>query len=542
MKVLDVGCGPADILDYLPDVDYWGFDISRDYISQACQRFGTRGKFHCKQLQMTDFEGMPLFDVVLAIGLLHHLDDSVAINVMQLASKALKADGSLLTIDPCLDSSQNPIARFLVRNDRGRNVRDKAGYEAIAKAVFGSPRVEVRHKAWIPYTLCFMECRKMKIPFNKPYMTGKELLNIAEAHSNQMLAGDGLFTKRCQAWLEKRMGAKKALLTHSCTAALEMAAILADIQPGDEVIMPSYTFVSTANAFALRGAVPVFVDIRPDTLNMDETLVEGAITPRTKAIVPVHYAGVACEMDVIMDIARRHKLLVIEDAAHGIMSSYKGQPLGAIGHLGAHSFHETKNIMAGEGGALLINDERFAERAEIIREKGTNRSQFFRGQVDKYTWVDIGSSYLPGEIIAAFLWAQMEEAETITNMRLNIWQHYHNTLASLEAGGMLRRPIVPKACQHDAHMYYVLLAPGIDRQMILNEFERNNIGAVFHYVPLHSSLAGQRYGRAHGDLAITNSVSERLIRLPLWVGLTATQQESVVETLARALKTKYSNK
>jgi len=375
------------------------------------------------------------------------------------------------------------------------------------------------------------------IPFNKPYMTGKELFYITEAHINNMLAGDGAFTKRCHAWLEKRMESKKALLTHSCTAALEMAAILADIQPGDEVIMPSHTFASTANAFVLRGGIPVFVDIRSDTLNLDEALIEAAITSRTKAIVPVHYAGVACEMDAIIDIAQRHKLLVIEDAAHGIMSFYKGRPLGAIGHLGAHSFHETKNIIAGEGGALLVNDEHFVERAEIIREKGTNRSQFFRGQVDKYTWVDIGSSYLPGEIISAFLWAQMEEAENITNMRLDIWQHYHNSLASLEASGMVRRPIVPKDCQHNAHMYYVILKPGIDRQAVLDEFKRNNIGAVFHYVPLHSSPAGQRYGRAHGALAITNSISERLIRLPLWVGLTETQQESVVETLARALRT-----
>jgi dTDP-4-amino-4,6-dideoxygalactose transaminase len=375
------------------------------------------------------------------------------------------------------------------------------------------------------------------IPFNKPYMTGRELECIAQAHTNGHLSGDGGFTKKCHAWLEKRMGAKKALLTHSCTAALEMAAILANIQPSDEIIMPSHTFVSTANAFVLRGGVPVFVDIRSDTLNMDEALIEAAITPRTKVIVPVHYAGVACEMDVIMDIAQRHRLLVIEDAAHGIMSSYKGRPLGAIGHLGAHSFHETKNIIAGEGGALSVNDERFVERAEIIREKGTNRSQFFRGQVDKYTWVDIGSSYLPGEVIAAFLWAQMEEAETITNMRLDIWQRYHNSFAPLEASGLVRRPFIPKDCQHNAHMYYVLLMPGIDRKTILDEFNRNDIGAVFHYVPLHSSPAGQRYGRTHGDLAITNSVSERLIRLPLWVGLTATQQESVVETLERALRT-----
>ena len=283
----------------------------------------------------------------------------------------------------------------------------------------------------------------MKVPFNKPYMTGKELFYIAEAHFNGMLAGDGPFTKKCHRWLEEQTGAQKALLTHSCTAALEMAAILADIQPGDEVIMPSYTFVSTANAFVLRGGVPVFVDIRPDTLNIDETLIEAAITSRTKAIVPVHYAGVACEMDTIMDIARRHNLLVIEDAAQGVLSTYKGKTLGTIGHMGAYSFHETKNVISGEGGALLINDARFIERAEIIREKGTNRSQFFRGQVDKYTWVDVGSSYLPGEVIAAFLWAQLEDASNITARRLAIWEQYHRGLHALERQGRLRRPVVP---------------------------------------------------------------------------------------------------
>ncbi len=373
------------------------------------------------------------------------------------------------------------------------------------------------------------------ILFNKPYMTGRELDCIAQAHANGHLSGNGVFTKKCQIWLENKIGVRKALLTHSCTAALEMAAILADIKQGDEVIMPSYTFVSTANAFVLRGAVPVFVDIRPDTLNMDERLIEEAITPRTKAIVPVHYAGVACEMDVMMGVAQRHQLLVIEDAAHAIMSFYKGRPLGSIGQLGTFSFHETKNIMAGEGGALLVNDTIFADRADIIREKGTNRSQFFEGQTDKYSWIDIGSSYLPGEIIAAFLWAQMQEAEAITKIRLGIWQRYHDSLGFLESAGMLRRPIVPKECQHDAHMYYILLAEGIDRQMVLEELRRDNIGAVFHYVPLHSSPAGQRYGRANGDLAITDSVSERLIRLPLWVGLTDIQQEAVIGTLARTL-------
>ncbi len=378
------------------------------------------------------------------------------------------------------------------------------------------------------------------IPFNRPYMTGKEIFYIREAHNNGILSGDGPFTKRCQLWLEERIGAKKALLTHSGTAALEMAAILAGIQPGDEVIMPSFTFVSTANAFVLRGAVPVFVDIRPDTFNIDETLISAAITPRTKAIVVVHYAGVACEMHAIMDIAKHHKLLVIEDAAHGIMSAYRRRSLGAIGHLAALSFHETKNVIAGEGGALLINDECFTKRAEIIREKGTNRSRFFRGEVDKYTWVDIGSSYLPGEVMAAFLWAQMCKAETITKKRMDIWKYYHKALALLESKGMLRRPIVPKDCRHNAHIYYVLLAPMVDRQSILGELKRNNIGAVFHYVPLHSSPAGKRFGRSHGDLSVTNAVSKSVIRLPLWVGLTKAKQDSVVEVLSKALQSCHS--
>lgn len=367
----------------------------------------------------------------------------------------------------------------------------------------------------------------MIIPFNKPYMTGKELLYIAEAHFNGKLAGDGPFTKRCHGWLEERTGAKKALLTHSCTAALEMAAILADIRPGDEVIMPSYTFVSTANAFVLRGAVPVFVDIRPDTFNIDETLIEEAITSRTKAIVPVHYAGVACEMDVIMDVARRHDLLVIEDAAQGILSTYKGLPLGSIGHMGAYSFHETKNIISGEGGALLLNDDRFVERAEVIREKGTNRSQFFRGQIDKYTWCDIGSSFLPGELIAAFLWAQMEGAEEITQARIQIWNNYHESFAQLEAQGLLRRPVIPTSCSHNAHMYYLVLPRLEVRASLIKHLEDNGIGAVFHYVPLHSSPAGKRFGRTHGGMAVTDKASATLIRLPLWLGLEDYQEEIV---------------
>ena len=374
-----------------------------------------------------------------------------------------------------------------------------------------------------------------RIPFNWPHMTGKELYYIAEAHFNGSLAGDGPFTNRCHAWLEKRTGCNKGLLTHSCTAALEMAALLLDIQPGDEVIMPSYTFVSTANAFVLRGGVPVFVDIRGDTLNLDERLIESAITPRTRVIAPVHYAGVACEMDTIMAIAQKHGLKVVEDAAQGVMSTYKGRVLGSIGDLGACSFHETKNVISGEGGALLVNDPALATRAEIIREKGTDRSRFFRGEVDKYTWQEVGSSFLPGELIAAFLWAQLEEAQSITNERLAIWGRYHELLAPFEQKGLLRRPIVPADCQHNAHMYYVLLAPEIDRQKVLSELKKNDINSVFHYVPLHSSPAGQRYGRTHGELEVTARQSERLVRLPIWVGLAPAQQDRIVEMLRNAL-------
>lgn len=370
-----------------------------------------------------------------------------------------------------------------------------------------------------------------KIQFNRPHMTGKELYYIAEAKFGNMLAGDGPFTKRCHNWLEQNSGCSKALLTHSCTAALEMAALLLDIQPGDEIIMPSYTFVSTANAFVLRGGVPVFVDIREDTLNLDERLIEAAITSRTRAIVPVHYAGIACEMDTIMSIAKKHGLKVVEDAAQGVMASYKGRALGSIGDIGAYSFHETKNVISGEGGALLVNDPKMALRAEVIREKGTDRSRFFRGEVDKYTWQEVGSSFLPGELIAAFLWAQLEEADRITEDRLDSWRGYHELLEPLETKGVLRRPIVPEGCQHNAHMYYVLLASEIDRQKVLAEFKRNEIFSVFHYVPLHSSPAGIRYGRAHGELEVTVRQSERLIRLPLWVGLSAEQQSRVVDVL-----------
>ncbi|WP_342051786.1 MULTISPECIES: dTDP-4-amino-4,6-dideoxygalactose transaminase [unclassified Cupriavidus] len=374
-----------------------------------------------------------------------------------------------------------------------------------------------------------------KIAFNRPYVTGKEFTYIEQVERDFKLAGDGTFTRRCHEWIEASTGCKKALLTHSCTAALEMTALLLDIKPGDEIIMPSYTFVSTANAFVLRGGVPVFVDIREDTLNLDERLIEAAITPRTRAIVPVHYAGVGCEMDTILDIAARHGLRVVEDAAQGVMASYKGRMLGAIGDLGAFSFHETKNVISGEGGALLVNDPKLALRAEVIREKGTDRSRFFRGEVDKYTWQDVGSSFLPGELIAAFLWAQLEQAEAITRKRLDIWDRYHAMVAPLEASGYLRRPIVPAECVHNAHMYYVLLDPRIDRQRVLSALKAANINCVFHYVPLHSSPAGERFGRVHGSLDMTVRQSERLVRLPLWVGLTEEEQRRVVNVLEAAL-------
>ncbi|MDC7807943.1 dTDP-4-amino-4,6-dideoxygalactose transaminase [Luteimonas sp BLCC-B24] len=359
------------------------------------------------------------------------------------------------------------------------------------------------------------------IPFNKPFMTGRELSHIAQAHANGHLSGDGQFTKRCHALLEQRTGAARALLTHSCTAALEMSALLLDLQPGDEVIMPSYTFVSTANAFVLRGAVPVFVDVRPDTLNLDERLVEAAITERTRAICVVHYAGVACEMDTLSDIASRHGLAIVEDAAQAILSSYKGRPLGTIGALGALSFHETKNIISGEGGALLCRDAHFAERAEILREKGTNRSRFFRGQVDKYTWVDVGSSFLPGEITAAFLSAQLEDADLINQRRLAIWDRYQDWAARHEAEGRLVRPTIPADCVHNAHMYYLLLPSLEARTQFIQSLRQQGVQAVFHYIPLHSSPAGRENGRTGSTMAVTDDISDRVVRMPFWLGMEA---------------------
>lgn len=373
---------------------------------------------------------------------------------------------------------------------------------------------------------------QVSIPFNKPYLTGKEKDYIGQTPS---LAGDGLFTKRCHRWLEETMATPRALLTHSCTAALEMAALLLEIKPGDEIIMPSYTFVSTASSFVLRGGIPVFVDIREDTLNMDEKLIKAAITPRTKAIVPVHYAGVSCEMDTILALANTYQLKVIEDAAQGVMSLYKGRRLGSLGHLGAFSFHETKNIISGEGGALLVNDLQYSQRAEMIREKGTDRSRFFRGEVDKYTWQELGSSFLPSELIAAFLYAQLEDATHITSERLAIWERYHEGLALLESQGLLRRPIIPAGCQHNAHMYYVLLSADVDRQAVLSNLKSEGISAMSHYVPLHSSPRGLQCGRTEGPMKVTDSQSERVIRLPLWVGLPIEQQMRVIDSLTNIL-------
>ncbi len=380
-----------------------------------------------------------------------------------------------------------------------------------------------------------MENDFKSIPFNIPHFSGDEIANIIEAHQRRQLSGDGYFTKECQKWIENLTGCSKALLTHSCTAALEMSALLLDIKPGDEIIMPSFTFVSTASAFVLRGGVPVFVDIRADTLNIDERLIEAAITSRTKAIVPVHYAGVACEMDAIMEIARRRGLKVVEDAAQGIMSRYKGRMLGGIGDFAAFSFHETKNIISGEGGALMVNDPGFVERAEIIREKGTDRQRFFRGEIDKYTWQDVGSSFLPGELISAFLAAQIGKSEEIIGRRLEIWHRYHEGLAGLEQSGGIRRPIVPEGCQHNGHLYYVLLPPSSDRASILAGLKHRGVGAVFHYVPLHSSPAGRRFGRVHGALTTTERVSEQLIRLPLWKDMTDPQVDHVVAILGEVI-------
>ena len=373
------------------------------------------------------------------------------------------------------------------------------------------------------------------IPFNKPPYTGLEDKYVFESMRSNKISGDGKFTHLCQEWFEAHTGAKRTLLTPSCTQALEMAAILLNIEPGDEVIMPSYTFVSTANAFVLRGAAIVFVDVRPDTMNIDETLIEAAITSRTKVIVPVHYAGVACEMDVIMDIASRHNLYVVEDAAQGMMSTYKGRPLGSFGHMGAYSFHETKNYTSGgEGGLLIINDEAFAERAEVIREKGTNRSQFFRGMIDKYTWVDLGSSYLPSELQAAYLWAQLLSAKEINLNRKTTWDRYYQKFSEFSFSAEIELPNIPEDCKQNAHMFYVKVKNLSTRGAILNKLNEYGVTAVFHYVPLHSAPAGRNYGRFNGIDNFTTRESEKLLRLPIWFGMSEADQDFVVSQFIRS--------
>lgn len=358
------------------------------------------------------------------------------------------------------------------------------------------------------------------INFNVPPYTGNEIKYIEEAVRNQKICGDGPFTKKCNAWIEEHTGTAKCLLTTSCTHANEMAAILADIRPGDEVIMPSFTFVSTADAFVMRGGVPVFTDIRPDTMNIDEKLIEAAITPKTRAIAPVHYAGVSCEMDTIMDIARRHNLLVIEDAAQGVMSTYKGKALGTIGDFGCYSFHETKNYSMGEGGALLIKDPSYIEQAEIIREKGTNRSKYYRGQIDKYSWIDAGSSYLPSDMNAAYLWAQLELADEINGRRLARWNQYYELLSPLKERGLIELPVIPEGCVHNAHMFYIKVRDLDERTAMIDYLKENQIHSVFHYVPLHSAPAGLKFGRFHGEDVYTTKESDRLIRLPMFYSLT----------------------
>jgi dTDP-4-amino-4,6-dideoxygalactose transaminase len=358
------------------------------------------------------------------------------------------------------------------------------------------------------------------VPFNRPPITGRELGFLQEAVARRELSGDGYFTKQCEGWLADRLRTKRSLLTHSCTAALEMAAILADLAPGDEVIMPSFTFVSTANAAVLRRGVPVFVDIRPDTLNIDERATQAAVTARTKALFVVHYAGVCAEMDTFRDIAAANGLLLVEDAAQALLSTYRGKPAGTLGDAACFSFHASKNVVSGEGGALVTNRADLAERAEVIREKGTNRARFLQGQVDKYSWVDIGSSYLPSELVAAFLWAQLEGAEAITAERRAVWDAYHAAFADLEARDIgLRRPIVPPHCEHNGHLYYLLLPDRRSRDSLIAALRAKGIEAPFHYVPLHSSEAGRRFGRSAGALPVTDDLSERLIRLPLWAGM-----------------------
>jgi dTDP-4-amino-4,6-dideoxygalactose transaminase len=373
------------------------------------------------------------------------------------------------------------------------------------------------------------------IPFNKPSSTGREFEAMGDALQRAHLAADGEYSRRCRALLEEMLGVRTVLLVHSCTAALELSALLLDIAPGDEVIMPSFTFVTTATAFALRGATPTFIDIRPDTLNLDERLIEAAVTDRTRGIVPVHYAGVGCDMEAICAIADTYGLAVVEDAAQGLGASFDGRPLGTFGATGALSFHETKNVTSGHGGALIVNREDLAERSEILRDKGTNRRQFLHGQVDKYTWLDVGSSFAISDLAAAYLWPQLEDSEALTTQRMRAWSQYHERFADVEQAGLVQRPIVPERCQHNAHMYYLILPTGRARDALIKRLSERNINAVFHYIPLHSSPGGQAVGRVSGSLDVTNDMSARLVRLPIWTGMSADTVDVVAETVLTLL-------
>ena len=545
----------------LPDAELAGSEIFSTGLAFAAERVPS-ATFYQMDARMIPFRDE--FDLVGAFDVIEHIDDDAA--VLRSVHGALRPGGSLLLSvpqHPALWSAQDEHAFHVRRYTAGglRRRLDEAGFDVVRmtsfvslllpvmflsrkrtsvetaeqavdamgdlrqtrpvnvalEAVMSIERALIRAGLSFPAggSLLVVASKRAErarvIPFNRPYMTGKELEYIAEAHANGHLAGNGAFSKRCCAWLEERIGSQKALLTHSATAALEMAAILSGVGPGDEVIMPSFAFVSSANAFVLRGATPVFVDVRPDTLNLDETLIEAAITPRTKAIVPIHYAGVGCEMDTIMAIAGRHDLLVIEDAAQGIVADIGGRPLGGIGHMAALSFHETKNIISGEGGALLINDPRFMDRAEIVWEKGTNRSQFFRGQVDKYTWVDLGSSFLPGEIVAAFLWAQLEEADAITRRRLDLWEAYDRAFVDLEGTGAVRRPIVPPAAGHNGHLYTLDAARPVRPYRVHRPppHDRDPVGLPLRAAPL---LALRRVRRPVGGRPLEHRRRQRAAR------------------------------
>ncbi|HEY5286129.1 MAG TPA: dTDP-4-amino-4,6-dideoxygalactose transaminase [Solirubrobacteraceae bacterium] len=380
----------------------------------------------------------------------------------------------------------------------------------------------------------------MEIPFNQPQIVGAEHAYIDEALASGKLSGNGKFARRCGEWLEDRLGAHRALITPSCTAALEMTGVLAELRPGDEVIVPDFAFVSTANAFALLGATPVFVDIDPDTLNITPEAIEQAITERTRVVVVIHYGGIACDMERIQQICARHRLLLVEDAAHSIEATYRGRPLGSIGDLATFSFHETKNVQCGEGGALIVNNQKLVARAEIIQEKGTDRGRFFRGEIDKYTWQDVGSSYLLSEVAAAFLWAQFEHAPKITDERHAIWNRYYDAFASLEADGLIRRPRVPPDCAHSGHLFYMLLPTAERRDLALHEFVKRGVHAVFHYLPLHASPAGKRLGALPHPVPVTDDISKRLLRLPLWVGMTDEQVDFVIDSVNQVVGARYA--